>query len=81
MIIYGDLGLENGVSIPRIAQEVDQGNVDLIFHAGNDKQLKVIDSLSHNHFCCCCFPNLQAISLTTWTWFGQFVSILICFVD
>ena len=35
MIVFGDLGLENGRSIPSLIQEVDQKNVDVIFHNGD----------------------------------------------
>lgn len=35
IIIYGDLGLINGVSLPQLQREAEQDKVDLIIHAGD----------------------------------------------
>ena len=35
IVLYGDLGLFNGVSIPRLRDEIEQDQVDLILHVGD----------------------------------------------
>jgi hypothetical protein len=34
-IVYGDLGYANGQSIPRLVQEVNSGNYDVMLHVGD----------------------------------------------
>lgn len=33
--VYGDMGLENAQSVPRLTREVDQGHFDMILHVGD----------------------------------------------
>ena len=35
MLVYGDLGYSNARSLPYIQQEVNNGEVDVIFHNGD----------------------------------------------
>lgn len=35
VIVYGDLGVVNGQSIPRLAEEVRHGQVDVVMHIGD----------------------------------------------
>lgn len=35
MLVYGDLGFVNPVTVPYMSQEVHNGTVDLIFHNGD----------------------------------------------
>ena len=47
LIVYGDLGLINGQSIPRLRQEVENETADLIIHAGIATNTKSILSFSN----------------------------------
>ena len=35
MLVFGDLGVHNGVTIPYLIREVDNGTVDILFHNGD----------------------------------------------
>lgn len=35
IVIYGDLGNENAQSLPRLQEEIQQGNIDAVLHVGD----------------------------------------------
>ena len=40
--VYGDMGNENGQSIPRLQKDVEQGLYDAILHVGESKLFKIV---------------------------------------
>ena len=40
--VYGDMGNENGQSIPRLQKDVEKGLYDAILHVGESKLLEIV---------------------------------------